>query len=67
MILILPNLYSWLSLPISILYDVLEFGPKIMGAPVSLLRVKWPLTKSAWKCVSKMNLIFELFSSAIEM
>ena len=36
----------------------LALGPYTMGAPVFSERVTCPDTKSAWKCVSKMYLIF---------
>ena len=56
---IFPILKTWLSLAIILLKDGLAFGPKIIGEFVLLDKVKWPLIKSAWKCVSKIYLILE--------
>ena len=56
---ILPILNCSLSLAIIASKSGSAFGPYTIGAPVFLERVKWPLTKSAWKCVSKTYLIFE--------
>ena len=58
-IVISPILKISLSLAMIDLNEGFAFGPKIIGALVFFDRVKCPLIKSAWKCVSKMYLIFE--------
>ena len=54
-----PILKTCSSYAIILSKDGLAFGPNIIGEFVFLDKVKWPLIKSAWKCVSKIYLIFE--------
>lgn len=54
----------WPSLAIIDSNNVDALGPNIIGAPVDLERLKWPLTKSAWKWVSNIYLILILLFSA---
>ena len=56
---ILPILNWSLSLAIIASKSGSAFGPYTIDAPVFFARLKCPLTKSAWKCVSKTYLIFE--------
>ena len=55
----LPSLKTCWSLAIVTGYEVIVLGPKIIGAPVALESVKWPLTKSAWMWVSNIYFILK--------
>ena len=59
-----PILKTWLSSAIIQSNEGLAFGPNIIGEFVFLDKVKCPLIKSAWKCVSKIYLILEFEDSA---